>query len=59
MCLFPNLYQNYLVINKDETKEMIDSNPGLKSRIRHTIEFPNYTREELEQIGHLTPLVSE
>ncbi len=38
---------------KDETIEMIESNIGLKSRLRRIIEFPDYTREELEQIGHL------
>ncbi len=35
---------------KDEMEELMDINPGLRSRIPYTIEFPNYTREELVQI---------
>ncbi|MBO4899521.1 MAG: AAA family ATPase [Lachnospiraceae bacterium] len=34
----------------DEMKNLLESNPGLKSRIRSIIEFPNYSRSELEQI---------
>jgi len=34
----------------EEMKTLMESNPGLKSRIRTTIEFPNYNREELEGI---------
>ncbi|MCR4595261.1 MAG: AAA family ATPase [Lachnospiraceae bacterium] len=34
----------------EEMKTLLESNPGLKSRIRTTIEFPNYNREELEGI---------
>ena len=33
-----------------ETLKMLDSNPGLRSRIRHTIHFPDYTVPELKQI---------
>lgn len=41
---------------KDEMKTMIGSNPGLQSRIQFTLEFPDYTREELGEIaeGFLT-----
>ena len=35
---------------KDEMEELMNINPGLRSRIPYTIEFPNYTREELVQI---------
>ncbi|MCR5595451.1 MAG: AAA family ATPase [Lachnospiraceae bacterium] len=34
----------------DEMNAMLESNPGLKSRVRTTIEFPNYSRSELEGI---------
>ena len=33
-----------------EMKTLLESNPGLKSRVRTTIEFPNYSRAELEEI---------
>ena len=33
-----------------EMKTLLESNPGLKSRVRTTIEFPNYSRSELEEI---------
>ena len=36
---------------KNEMKSMISSNPGLESRIQFTLEFPDYTREELGQIA--------
>ena len=36
---------------KDEMKQMISSNPGLESRIQFTLEFPDYTREELGLIA--------
>lgn len=35
---------------KDEMYTMLESNPGLESRIPYEIEFPNYSRDELEQI---------
>lgn len=36
---------------KNEMKQMISSNPGLESRIQFTLEFPDYTREELGLIA--------
>ena len=36
---------------KDEMKQMISTNPGLESRIQFTLEFPDYTREELGLIA--------
>lgn len=36
---------------RDEMKQMINSNPGLESRIQFTLEFPDYTREELGLIA--------
>ena len=36
---------------KDEMKQMISSNPGLDSRIQFTLEFPDYTKEELGLIA--------
>ncbi len=36
---------------KSEMKEMISSNPGLESRIQFTLEFPDYSDEELAQIA--------
>ena len=35
----------------DEMKAMISSNPGLESRIQFTLDFPDYTREELSEIA--------
>jgi len=34
----------------DEMADLIDTNPGLKSRFTRTIEFPDYTDTELERI---------
>ena len=34
-----------------EMKSMLSSNPGLESRIQFTLEFPDYTREELGEIA--------
>lgn len=34
----------------DEMKAFIESNPGLKSRFNHYIDFPDYSPEELAQI---------
>lgn len=36
-----------------ELEELFDMNPGLRDRIPHKINFPNYTREELEEIFYL------
>ena len=36
---------------KVEMKSMLSSNPGLESRIQFTLEFPDYSREELGQIA--------
>ncbi len=33
-----------------ELEELFDMNPGLRDRIPHKINFPNYNREELKQI---------
>lgn len=38
---------------KNPLMEMIDSNPGFKSRIQFHIDFPNYSREELGEILNL------
>lgn len=35
---------------KNPMKRMIDTNPGLKSRIQFELDFPNYSRDELRQI---------
>lgn len=35
---------------KDDMDAMLGGNAGLRSRIPYEIEFPNYTRDELEQI---------
>ena len=35
---------------KDEMMQLLELNPGLESRIPYVIDFPNYEREELEQI---------
>lgn len=34
----------------DEMDKLMESNPGLKSRMPYTIEFPNYSRKELYEI---------
>ena len=34
----------------DEMEKLLDSNPGLKSRMPYEIAFPNYTREQLAEI---------
>ncbi len=36
---------------KDKMREMLNSNPGFESRIQFTLEFPDYTREELGEIA--------
>ena len=36
---------------KDEMKTMFSANPGLESRIQFTLDFPDYTREELGEIA--------
>lgn len=36
---------------RDEMEAMLESNPGLASRIQFTLDFPDYTREELGQIA--------
>ena len=38
---------------KNEMQKMIDINPGLKSRIQFMLDFPNYSREELQSITKL------
>lgn len=38
---------------KDEMKLMLASNPGMESRIQFTLDFPDYTREELGEIAVL------
>nr|MCR5123443.1 AAA family ATPase [Ruminococcus sp.] len=35
----------------DEMKAMIGSNPGLASRVQFTLDFPDFTREELSEIA--------
>ena len=35
-----------------EMKALLEANPGLKSRFPVTVNFPDYTGEELEQIAH-------
>ena len=38
---------------RDEMKNMLSSNPGFESRIQFTLDFPDYTREELGLIAKL------
>ncbi len=38
---------------KDEMKNMLSANPGFASRIQFTLEFPDYSREELGDIARL------
>ena len=35
---------------RNEMQQMMSVNPGFRSRIQFTLDFPNYTREELQQI---------
>ncbi len=37
---------------RDEMKSMLQSNPGMNSRVAHYIDFPDYTSGELVQIFH-------
>ena len=37
---------------KDEMKKMLSMNPGFESRIQFTLDFPDYSREELAQIAN-------
>lgn len=36
---------------KEEMKRMLSTNPGFESRIQFTLEFPDYSREELGEIA--------
>ena len=36
---------------KDEMKGMLSANPGFESRIQFTLEFPDYSREEIGEIA--------
>ena len=38
---------------KNEMESMLATNPGFKSRIQFTLDFPNYTREELMSITEM------
>ena len=38
---------------KNEMQRLLSVNPGLKSRIQFTLDFPNYSREELGRIASL------
>jgi AAA+ superfamily predicted ATPase len=38
---------------RKEMEYLLDTNPGFKSRIQFTLDFPNYSREELKQITNL------
>lgn len=38
---------------RNEMQKMLSINPGLKSRIQFTLDFPNYTHEELKEIAML------
>ena len=38
---------------KNEMKQMVSCNPGFQSRIQFTLDFPDYTREELSDIARL------
>lgn len=38
---------------KNETNKMLSANPGLKSRIQFTLDFPDYSRSELNAITEL------
>jgi hypothetical protein len=48
-----NHYDDLVVIfagYPDEMQNLLDLNPGMRSRVPYTIEFPNYTSEELYMI---------
>ena len=36
---------------RDEMKRMVSANPGFESRIQFTLDFPDYTRDELGEIA--------
>jgi probable Rubsico expression protein CbbX len=38
---------------KDRMETFFQSNPGMRSRVAHHIDFPDYTLDELSQIAHL------
>lgn len=38
---------------KNEMQKMLEVNPGFKSRIQFVLDFPNYSREELQRITQL------
>jgi SpoVK/Ycf46/Vps4 family AAA+-type ATPase len=38
---------------KDEMRNLLNANPGFASRIQFTLDFPNYTREELGKIARV------
>ncbi|MBQ3072975.1 MAG: AAA family ATPase, partial [Oscillospiraceae bacterium] len=38
---------------KNEMLQMLSTNPGFKSRIQFTLDFPNYSRDELQSIADL------
>ncbi len=38
---------------KDRMDSFFASNPGMSSRVAHHIDFPDFSVEELEEIGHL------
>lgn len=44
---------------KDEMKEFVDSNPGLKSRIGFYFDFPDYTTDELIEIAKIQASAAE
>ena len=48
-----NHYDDLVVIfagYPDEMQKLLDLNPGMRSRVPYTIEFPNYTKDELYMI---------
>lgn len=52
-----NYRKNFIAIfagYTDEMEEFLDTNPGLRSRVPITIEFPDYTPEEIGQIVKLS-----
>ena len=40
-----------LAVYKNEMNKMLSTNPGFESRIQFTVDFPDYTREELGEIA--------